>query len=314
MDDEIKKEDPIVNENSVKGILEYKPITTVKPTVVDDRSDSYLDSITIDRIKKIRTEVDKNRISYPWEIEIPEYIAPKKQEENKPYEKKVYTVPLASIIRKRANRVKVGTTYIITSSDGGGQEAPQNVDNSNYRTAGNFTQKTPSGTVTTQGHLFGWKYKVLPGTENIKNIDKRLQKVQSRIIPGYKNGYIPKSFLAPIQTTNKSISGKVYLHYEAAGAYQKMFEAAKKDGIGIYISGLLSAYRDYDGQVKLRRLHGSSTTATPGTSNHGWGKAIDVSGKVDNYKAQKWINLNGDRFGFYWGDAKNEEWHFVYVW
>jgi LAS superfamily LD-carboxypeptidase LdcB len=89
-----------------------------------------------------------------------------------------------------------------------------------------------------------------------------------------------------------------------------MFEAAKKDGIGIYISGPLSAYRDYAGQVKVRKLYGSSKTATPGTSNHGWAKAIDVSG--DN--VQKWINLNGDRFGFYWGDARNEDWHFVYVW
>jgi hypothetical protein len=310
MDDEIKKEDPIVNENSVKGILEYKPITTVKPNIVDDRSDSYLDSITIDRIKKIRTEVDKNRIPYPWDIEAPEYIPPPKTEENKQYEKKVYTVPLNALSRKRRGTVKLGTTYIITSADGGRQEAPQNVDNSNYRTAGNFIQKTPSGIVTTQGHVNGWKYKVLPGTENIKNIDIRLKKIQSRTIPGHRNGYIPNSFLAPIQTTNKSISGKVYLHYEAAGAYQKMFEAAKKDGVGIYISGPLSAYRDYAGQVKVRKLYGSSTTATPGTSNHGWAKAIDVSG--DN--VQKWINLNGDRFGFYWGDARNEDWHFVYVW
>jgi LAS superfamily LD-carboxypeptidase LdcB len=52
----------------------------------------------------------------------------------------------------------------------------------------------------------------------------------------------------------------------------------------------------------------------PGTSNHGLGRAIDVAGNIDKHKAQKWINLNGDKFGWYWGDAKAEEWHFVYVW
>jgi hypothetical protein len=120
MDDEVKKENPDVTNKDVNVLLEYTPVSTVKPNVIDDRSESYLDSITTNRIKKIRTEVDKNRIAYPWEQDIPNYTPPKKDTSN--YEKKTYTVPFRSLTRGATNKVLVGSTYVITSDDGGGQQ------------------------------------------------------------------------------------------------------------------------------------------------------------------------------------------------
>ena len=112
------------------------------------------------------------------------------------------------------------------------------------------------------------------------------------------------------------------MYKDAAAAFNKMYDAAKADGVTIYVT---SGYRNYAQQVAAYKRYGPTLAATPGGSNHGLGKAIDVwpAGSDLNCKdsangyghgAKKWINLNGDRFGWYWGDAPNESWHFVYVW
>jgi len=51
-----------------------------------------------------------------------------------------------------------------------------------------------------------------------------------------------------------------------------------------------------------------------GTSNHGWGRSVDIGSK-DNPKleAQKWIRENGWKYGWYWGEQPDEEWHFTWV-
>jgi LAS superfamily LD-carboxypeptidase LdcB len=130
------------------------------------------------------------------------------------------------------------------------------------------------------------------------------------------------------------------MHYQAAPNYIAMRNAAKKDGIIISYS---NCYRPYQNQIdnwfgNSRPLgererfvakpnfsggkkYGTREEVIATTSNHGFGKAIDVSYYVsrgvgtqtDEDNAQKWINMNGDRFGWYWGDAPDEDWHFVYV-
>jgi hypothetical protein len=51
--------------------------------------------------------------------------------------------------------------------------------------------------------------------------------------------------------------------------------------------------------------------AFPGTSNHGWGIAVDVKTKV----AAAWILTHGARYGWSWDEGKRvgEWWHFRYV-
>lgn len=52
----------------------------------------------------------------------------------------------------------------------------------------------------------------------------------------------------------------------------------------------------------------NTAAAKPGTSNHGWGRALDLSGPT----AQKWIKENGPKYGWCWGEAKGEPWHFTF--
>lgn len=51
--------------------------------------------------------------------------------------------------------------------------------------------------------------------------------------------------------------------------------------------------------------------AFPGTSNHGWGLAVDVKTR----QAAAWIVTNGHRFGWSWDEGRRvgEWWHFRYV-
>jgi LAS superfamily LD-carboxypeptidase LdcB len=72
-------------------------------------------------------------------------------------------------------------------------------------------------------------------------------------------------------------------------------------------------YRSYGLQVTTRARK-PSTAAVPGTSNHGWGMAIDLDGP-----SSAWLRENGERYGWVhptWarsGGARPESWHLEYV-
>lgn len=82
----------------------------------------------------------------------------------------------------------------------------------------------------------------------------------------------------------------------------------EKTGIWIGCNGPDSMYRSYARQVYWKAYWSArgapGNAATPGTSNHGWGRAIDNSFRllIDNY---------GGPFGFRWAcsDAPWESWH-----
>jgi LAS superfamily LD-carboxypeptidase LdcB len=60
---------------------------------------------------------------------------------------------------------------------------------------------------------------------------------------------------------------------------------------------------------KRRKLGtGNIAIAYPGTSNHGWGRAVDISGA----NTQKWIKDNGYKYGWCWGEVTSEPWHFTF--
>ncbi len=131
-----------------------------------------------------------------------------------------------------------------------------------------------------------------------------------------ENGKLPDSDLAPIPIL-KGRKAKHKLNPEAAKAYAEMVSAAEKDGI---TWGITDSYRPFEvqdrifdwdlfkrtGRKKKKGTGGKITVAYPGTSNHGWGSAVDlIVDKGD--PAHTWLTQNASRFGF--SPLKSEPWH-----
>jgi hypothetical protein len=75
----------------------------------------------------------------------------------------------------------------------------------------------------------------------------------------------------------------------------------------------MSSYRTFDQQVYLRRLYESgrgSLAAIPGTSNHGWGTAVDLATTA----MRTMVDRIGVKYGWskQWSDAQSEWWHILY--
>ena len=129
---------------------------------------------------------------------------------------------------------------------------------------------------------------------------------------GYPNGLIPPSALCPIGV------GSHALRCDAAAAWRAMSEAyAAAFGEPVCIT---DSYRTYASQV---RLYGEkpALAAVPGTSNHGWGLAVDLCGGIDTFGTAQyaWMVANAGRFGWLhptWADPGNgreEPWHWEYA-
>lgn len=152
------------------------------------------------------------------------------------------------------------------------------------------------------------------------------------------NGRIALSLLVGIK------GEPALLEKNCAYAFLKMREDAKKDGLTIHMNTALSGYRPLGrpGDMKFRRegseKHKTQWAAredyndciakkekncekrfaanvheTYGESNHGWGRAIDIGYINQKTDQQEWIRMNGWKYGFYWGEQMDEEWHFTWV-
>ena len=81
---------------------------------------------------------------------------------------------------------------------------------------------------------------------------------------------------------------------------------------GCKLLGPNSGYRSYGSQVYYWNLYTSgrgNLAARPGTSNHGWGRAVDLAQPW----MRTWINNNGARYGWRKTEAPSEWWHINYV-
>ena len=127
-------------------------------------------------------------------------------------------------------------------------------------------------------------------------------------LSGYPNGMLPTSALCPLDGTNGLV-----LRADAAAAFNRMAAAG-----GMPCPG--NSYRSYSQQVALYKVK-PSLAAVPGTSNHGWGVAIDFACGADSYgsAAYQWLKTNGPRFGWNhpaWaepGGSRQEPWHWEYT-
>lgn len=111
----------------------------------------------------------------------------------------------------------------------------------------------------------------------------------------------PQVDLAPIH-------GGAYLRRDAAEAYNRMVEDARKEGVEITLTSRGDAYRSYEQQLAAHRKK-PRYVAHPDHSNHPKGTAVDISGKA----AQDWVKKHGRRYGFTWGERKDEDWHFTFT-
>lgn len=114
----------------------------------------------------------------------------------------------------------------------------------------------------------------------------------------YPNGGIPDSALRPIAGGGKLIPS-------AAACWNAMADHIyEATGQKIAPKGPYSSYRTVAMQVEMKAQYGSNA-ATPGTSNHGLGLAIDTAWDAV-------INQYGARYGWQkvWSDASWEPWHF----
>jgi len=116
----------------------------------------------------------------------------------------------------------------------------------------------------------------------------------------YENGKIPLKALTPIGNGH-------YMRKDAAQAYKAMRRSAKKAGINFSIT---DSYRTYEQQVVLEQTKGKAITATPGTSNHGWGIALDIN--VNDGRVYQWLKAHGKKFGFHQLTDPWEPWHWEY--
>lgn len=131
---------------------------------------------------------------------------------------------------------------------------------------------------------------------------------------GYQNGRIPATSLCPVPSRPA-----LQLECGAATAFDQL-NTAFKGQFGQDI-GITDGYRSYDEQVQCR-LEKGSLCANPGTSNHGWGKAVDIGGccgiNTGAGPAFDWLTANAGRYGWNhpaWaqaGGSKPEPWHWEY--
>lgn len=123
-------------------------------------------------------------------------------------------------------------------------------------------------------------------------------------LAAYGNGNVPATALTPIRQSGHR------LYAPAAAAWDGLVSAAAADGVSIRLT---DSYRSYDQQVDLANRKGlyseGGLAARPGTSNHGWGLAVDAD--VNDAGTLDWIRTNGPRFGFVEA-VPREPWHWEF--
>lgn len=119
---------------------------------------------------------------------------------------------------------------------------------------------------------------------------------------GYENGRLPLGALVPVQ-------GSALLWPTVASAFEAMRAAAAADGVTLRITSSADAYRSLEQQQQAWGTNSTGRFARPGTSEHGWGEAVDL---VMNPGVFDWLKRNAARFGFA-NTVSHENWHWGYT-
>jgi cell wall-associated NlpC family hydrolase len=129
---------------------------------------------------------------------------------------------------------------------------------------------------------------------------------------GYPNGLIPQSALCEIGVASHA------LRCDAAESFRAM-SVAFGSVFGRPLC-LTDSYRTFAAQVRLYGVK-PALAAVPGTSNHGWGLAVDLCGGAQSFGTAEhaWLRQQAGIFGWSnppWaapGRGREEPWHWEYV-
>ncbi|WP_051639923.1 D-alanyl-D-alanine carboxypeptidase family protein [Cellulomonas sp. URHE0023] len=134
------------------------------------------------------------------------------------------------------------------------------------------------------------------------------------------NGKLPPSALTAISWATDPHGTPYYLRSAAAAALERL-DRAFRAAFGHHLA-LDLTYRDYDTQVAMRAALGT-VAATPGTSTHGTGLALDVPELPCEYgwdtPQRDWLITHGPAYGWTspsWAHSNGsnpEYWHFEFV-
>jgi len=205
------------------------------------------------------------------------------------------------------------------------QQAQANAQSSTLSGSAFLYQNAPSRTIKVDKS----------GAATITNPDSTVVIAnKKRMLPA---SYAPKDLTVPnVAFSFSGYSPKKQMRKPAANALEKMFAAAKKDGIELKA---VSGYRSYATQKSIFQRNAEQkgeevanrTSAKPGQSEHQSGLAMDVSSASVNYtletdfgqtKEGKWLKKNASKYGFIirYEDGKEkitgytyEPWHVRYV-
>ncbi|HVF74247.1 MAG TPA: M15 family metallopeptidase [Acidimicrobiales bacterium] len=132
-------------------------------------------------------------------------------------------------------------------------------------------------------------------------------------VPGRSNGQLHSTDLI-------TVGPRCVAYRPAATSLHLLLAAARHEGVDLATS---ECYRPYDGQVEERAAWGPCA-ARPGTSMHGWGKAVDFrdrrGGLTFSSPAYAWLKANASHYGWNhpgWarpgGSGCDEAWHWEWV-
>ncbi|MCU1418725.1 MAG: peptidase and DD-carboxypeptidase VanY/endolysin [Schumannella sp.] len=126
---------------------------------------------------------------------------------------------------------------------------------------------------------------------------------------GYQNGAIPDTAMSPIDSRGhrlEHVAATQFLALQAAMLHDLGRTIAVAPGADSSFRTVAQQQADY--QLYLR---GGNVAAVPGTSNHGWGRAVDITGYEVHGDVWAWLLAHAGEYGYshVTGAASGERWH-----
>jgi len=234
-----------------------------------------------------------------------------------------------------------GTTTGETNGSTGGNTAVP-ADNTAAQPSATSSEQTGASTDSSTDLTAQREESSLQST--IKKVDGKdvVTNPESMTVIVNKDRYLPEGYEPPdlvvpdVAFSYDGVLEKSHMRKEAAEALEELFKASKSDGLDLRA---VSGYRSYKRQVIIYnnnvatkgKAYTDRVSASPGTSEHQTGLAIDVSGPGIGYGLEqsfgktaegKWLKQHAAEYGFVIRYKKGadaitgytwEPWHIRYV-